>query len=195
VVTLWKSKNITLIIVFAVLGLVYGLCDSNGLLITWIPGVNFLFIIGYAIFISSQLLLCGAGRRWRFFISSVLFVFLITPTNFAGTPFDLLFRMPINSHCFSHWFILQQFLWIIWSHNKLFWWTILVSVEYNAIGPFLSILIYHFLYPPNFVASFINLVLLMLPVIIIESIAGGYVGHKIYGRIKKRKLFPQLKSP
>ena len=192
---MWKSKDITLIIVFAVLGLIYTVFVAQmGYLITGILGVNFLFIIGYAIFISSQLLLY-AGRRWRFFISSVLFVFLIIPTNFAGTPFDMLSRTPLMIHAFFVDLLFNSIYGFFESHNKLFWWTILVSIEYNMINPFFSILIYHFLYPPEYVASFINVVLLMLPVIIVESIGGGYIGYKIYERIKNGKYFLQLKSP
>jgi hypothetical protein len=186
-----KSKEITLIIIFAVLGFVYTVFVAQiGYLITGIPGVNFVFIIGHVILISSQLLLY-AGRRWRFFISSVLFVFLIIPTNFAGTSFDMLSRIPLVIHAFFADLFFNSIYGFFESHNKLFWWTILVSIEYNVLNPFFSILLYQFLYPPQFVASFINVVLLMLPVIIVESIFGGYMGYKIYERIKNGKYFPQ----
>jgi hypothetical protein len=182
---LWKSKDLTLIIVFAVLGLAYTVFVAQmGYLITGISGVNFLFIIGYAIFISSQLLMYE-GRKWRFLVSTILFALLIIPTHFAGTPYNILPRIPIVVNAFFTDLIFNNAYGFFESRNKLFWWTILVSLEYNVTSPFLSIVLYYLFYPPEFVAAFINVVLLMLPVIIIESIAGGYLGYKVYERVEK----------
>jgi hypothetical protein len=182
---MWKSSDITLIIIFAVVGLVYTVIVGQiGYLITGTPGINFFFIIGYVIFTSSQFLLYE-GRRWRFFISSVLFVFLITPTNFAGTPFDIMGRTPLVINAFFADLVVNSSYGFFRNHNKLFWWIIFVSVGYNGISPFLSIFIYSFFYPPEFVATFSNTVLLMLPVIVIESIVGGYLGYKVYERVKQ----------
>lgn len=177
--------ELTLVIVFAALGLAYTLVVAQiGYFITGIQGAGFLFIIGYTIFISSQFLLFK-GRRWRYFVSTTLFVLLITPTNFAGAPFDIIARVPIIIHAFFADLFFNSVYRFFESHNKLFWWTILLSVEYNIVTPFLSILFYNFLYPPEFVGTFTSAVLFMLPVIVIESIAGGYLGHKVYQRAEK----------
>jgi hypothetical protein len=182
---MWKSRDITLILIFAAVGLVYTVTVAQiGYLITGIPGMNFFFIIGHVIVISSQFLLFE-GRRWRFFVSTILFVFLIIPTNFAGTPFDIIARMPIIIHAFFADLFFNSFYSFFERHNKLFWWAILLSLEYNIVNPFFSILFYSYLYPPEFVATFSNTVLLMLPVIVIESIVGGYLGYKVYERTKK----------
>jgi hypothetical protein len=182
---MWKSSDITLILIFAVVGLVYAVFVAQiGYLITGIPGINYFFIIGYAIFTSAQFLLYE-GRRWRFFVSTTLFVLLIIPTNFAGAPFDIIARSPLLIYAFFADLVVNSTYGFFESHNKLFWWTIFVSVGYNMISPFLSIWIYSFFYPSEFVETFSNIVLLMLPVIVIESIAGGYLGYKVYERTKQ----------
>jgi hypothetical protein len=182
---LWKSSELTLIIVFAALGLAYTIIVAQmGYLITGIQGANFLFIIGYVIFISSQFLLFK-GKKWRYFVSTVLFVLLITPTNFAGAPFDIIARIPIIISAFFADLLFNSVYGFFERHNKLLCWTILLSVEYNVVTPVLSILFYNFFYPPEFVQKFTSAVFFMFPVIIIESIVGGYFGYKIYNRIEK----------
>ena len=182
---LWKSVELALVTIFGALGLVYTVTVGQiGQYITGIPGANFLFIIGYVIFISSQFLLYK-GKKWRYFVSTVLFVLLITPTNFAGAPFDIIARIPIIIHAFFADLLFNSVYGFFEKDNKLLWWTILLSLEYNILNPFFSILFYSFLYPPEFVETFTNAVLFMFPVIVIESIVGGYVGYKIYSRVEK----------
>jgi hypothetical protein len=182
---LWRSVELALVIVFAALGLAYTIIVAQmGYFITGIQGANFLFIIGYVIFISSQFLLFK-GKKLRYFVSTVLFVLLITPTNFAGAPFDIIARIPIIIHAFFADLFFNSVYGFFERHNKLFWWTILLSVEYNVVTPVLSILFYSFFYPPEFVETFTSAVLFMFPVIIIESIAGGYLGYKVYSKVEK----------
>ena len=38
---------------------------------------------------------------------------------------------------------------------------------------------------PEVVEKFVEVILLLSPVIIVESIAGGYIGYKIFERVKK----------
>ena len=189
-VKIWDSRDLTLVIVFAVIGMLYSVFVAQmALLITGIQGVHLFFIIGYAIFITAQMLLYE-GRRWRFSVSSILFALLTTPTSFTGAPFDVLARIPIVINASISDLIFNSIYAHFKKRNKLFWWSILLSVEFNIINQFVSMLVYYLLaylqfYPTEFFTSFINIAVLMLPVIIIESIAGGYIGHKVYERIKK----------
>ena len=69
--------------------------------------------------------------------------------------------------------------------NKLVLWAILVSVEFILVDAFLRISTFPFYMPLQYTVTFFNVTLLLLPVIILEASAGGYIGHKIYLRIKK----------
>jgi len=42
-------------------------------------------------------------------------------------------------------------------------------------------------YSPEYASTFVGIFLMMLPVIIIESAAGGYLGFKIYDIISNRR--------
>ena len=62
------------------------------------------------------------------------------------------------------------------------------AVEYNLASPYIGIIFNHVFYPPEYVAAFANAVMLMAPIIVIESLAGGYMGYKVYQRTKKVQI-------
>jgi hypothetical protein len=182
---MFTSKELTQIIVFAILGLIYTVfAGQMGYVVTGIPGANFLFIVGYVTITSIQFLLYE-GKRWRYFISTTLFVLLIFPTNFAGTAFSITTRIPIILVAFIFDLCANSFYGFFARRNKLFEWNLLTCLCYHISSPFISILTYYVFTPPEFVTMFINGTLLMLPVIIIETIIGALVGYKVYERVKK----------
>ena len=109
---------------------------------------------------------------------------LTLPTSFLGAPFDMLARIPLILNAIIVDLLFSSNYRFFKSRNKLLWLTIIVSVEYNALNPFFSMLFYFLFYPPPVLAAFIDIVLILLPVIIIESIVGGYIGYKVYERVK-----------
>ena len=73
--------------------------------------------------------------------------------------------------------------------NRLLMWAIIATVEFWILNPFISgYLIKPLFFSPEYITKFIEVALLLLPVIIIESIAGGYIGYKIYRRLKESPL-------
>jgi hypothetical protein len=154
-------------------------------MITGIPGANYVLIIVFAIQTSFALLMYQ-GRRWRFFAQMTLATFLIIPTYIGGIPFDLLSKMNWIVNSFQCDLLFNSVYRTFKKRNKLVWWAILVSVELWSLNPFFGLIIKSLLlYPPEFMMKFIGLLPFLLPVIIAECIAGGYLGHKIYERIKK----------
>jgi hypothetical protein len=185
---MWNSKDLTLIIVFAALGTVYTVFVTHAAnQMTGITGASFLFIIGYAVFISAQLLLFR-GKRWRFLVSSTIFVVLIIPTSFAGAPFDVLARIPVIISAATLDFMFNSVYGFFEKRNKLLLLTLIFAVEYNLASPYIGIIFNHVFYPPEYVAALANAVMLMAPIIVIESIAGGYMGYKVYQRTKKVQI-------
>jgi hypothetical protein len=67
-------------------------------------------------------------------------------------------------------------------------WSVLGSLVFWVLLPFFSLLIRPLFYSLEAVALFANVVFLLLPVIIIESVAGGYLGYRIFLRLRKGKL-------
>lgn len=181
---MWQSKDLASVIIFAVLGLIFTLfVTQTATLITGEPRVGYFFIIGYAIFISAQLLLFE-GRRWRFAVSSILFVFLIIPTSFAGAPFDVLARVPLMFNAIVTDLLFTSIYGFFRMGNKLLLLSIMISIEFHSAVQFFSMLFLYLFYPLQALTAFINILLFVFPVIIIESLVGGYIGYIVYQRVK-----------
>ena len=182
---MWKSRDFALIILIAVVNFVFTIFVGQlAWLFTGIPGSNMLFSIGYAI-LTSFALLAFEGRRWRFFVQSILVVLLTLPTYLAGAPFDVIARTPVIINAFHGDLLFNSIYGSFKKRNKLLWWAILVAVEYMLMNPILGAIIWPLFYPPEFVATMISATIFLLPVIVIECTAGGYLGYKVYERVKK----------
>jgi hypothetical protein len=183
----WSSRDIALIISISVMSFVYAAFVSQlGNLITGIVGFNYLFTLGHAILISVAILLYE-GRRWRFLFQSVLVALLFIPTYQAGTPFDVLARIPIIINTFLGDLVFNSLYSFFRKLNQLKLWAILTVTTFWICSPFLFMLNLYLFYPPERLIPFWNTLLLMLPVIIIESIIGGYLGYNIYERVKNNR--------
>jgi len=182
---MWKSRDVALVVLFAVLSVVYiYLVGQLGWLFLGIPGSNMALIIGGAI-INSVALLMFEGRRWRFLLMQLIFVLLILPTYLVGTPFNILPRIPTIINAIHADILYNSIYGYFKNKNKLKTWTILTQVEFFLINPLLTGIAFIYLFPPAFVSTFINVVLLLLPVSISESVIGALIGFKLYQKIRK----------
>lgn len=152
-------------------------------LITGIRGIAYAFDIVYSI-IQSVSWLMFEGRRWRIVTQGLLLSLLaltvipvwIPPVAIATIVNMFIVDLVFNSfHGFFErkkmllqWLILGQVYY--WSTHSL--WVLLFS---SLFYPFEALL-------ENW---FIPIMSVMLPVVIIEAVAGSYIGYKIYGRVEK----------
>jgi hypothetical protein len=189
VVLMWSSRDISLIITFSALTLIFGvLIGRVPDLITGIAGIGYVFTIVYSI---SQSVLWSLfeGRRWRILVK-VLIVRLISL--FLFTSGNLSYIIPPTLATILNSAIIDIFFNSFYSYfkrkNKLFWWIILAQLYFWSthtlwILVFTSIL--YFPFESVIQYWFIPVALVMLPIMIIEAIIGGSIGYKIYRRVEK----------
>ena len=185
---MWSSKDIALIIVLAATSFAYSMSVAQlPNLITGIVGLNYFFMFGHGIVISFGFLIYN-GKRWRVAFQSTILALLFIPTFAMGTPFDILARMPMILAGFLGDFILNSFYQNFKNKNKLMWWSILAALFNILLTPILTTLNMYLFYSPEVFTSFVTVITFLSPVIIIESIVGGYIGYKVFERIERTKL-------
>ena len=180
-----SSRDLALVIVFAVMSFTFMLLIGQvPRLITGIPGIGYAFTIVYAIN-QAVAVLMYEGRRWRIFSQGLLVGLLA-----------LLF-IPALDPAISMATILNSFIVdVVFNSvygsfkrkNRLLWWATLSLVYYYATHSLWIVLFSSLLFYPFEVVMknwFIPIMSVMLPVMILEAIAGGYLGYKIYRRIEK----------
>jgi hypothetical protein len=184
----WDSKDIAFVVIFSVLNFVYSaLVGQLARLFSGIAGSNLLLIIG-GVIINAFTLLYFDGRRWRFALTNILFALLTIPTNFSGVPFDVVGRIPIFIVPFITDILFNSLYGFFKRKNQLFFWVIFDMLVFFLITPFSYSLFFSCFYAPDVASAFINTVLLLLPVVIIESIIGAVVGYRIFQRLKRSGL-------
>jgi hypothetical protein len=153
-------------------------------LITGIPAIGYAFNIFYAI-TGSIALLMYEGRRWRIFTQSLLFnslaIFLVRIYTPIAAVVSILASFIMDV-------VFNSFYESFRKRNKLLWWGILSQVYSHTTQPVWTLLFVSvFLAPFEAVLStwFFPVICMVLPVIIIEAIAGGYLGYKTYLRVEK----------
>ena len=185
---MWKSRDLALVIVLAVVSFIYTVfLGQLGNLFTGILGLNYLLIIGHAVIISFSFLVYE-GRRWRFLLQGILVALLTTPTFQSGVPFDLLARAPIIVGSFFSDIIFNSIYSYFRTHDKLKLWAILVPVGHLLITPFTLALNLFLFYPSEAFSLYVEVFLLLLPVTMTEAVIGGYLGHKIFEKMMKDKI-------
>lgn len=188
--TLVNSKDLALTLVFAVLNFVFlVLIAQVPYLITGLPGVGYVFNIFYNIIFSFSLLYYE-GKRWLFLLQNVIFqlLSLVLPGTFAPT--FLVAKIPFLINVIVLDIVFNSLYDFFRKNNNLVWWSILGQVYFWTIQPFLVLL---FLSLFNFIegvstAWFIPIMSIMLPIMIIEAIVGGYIGFRIYDRFEKAQI-------
>jgi hypothetical protein len=180
-----NTRDLALIIFFAVLNFIFmAVIGQVANSITGIPGIGYAFIIFYSI-IASVAWLMYEGRRWRIFAQGLLFnslAVLFIPSRRSPTVIGAILNVLIVDLIFDSVYGFFE------KKNKLLWWIILLQVFFWAIAPLWDVLFLSlFVYPLESVLKvwFIPIMSLMLPVMMIEAVAGGYMGYKIYRRVGK----------
>lgn len=153
-------------------------------LITGIPGITYAFHIVYSI-LQSVSWLMFEGRRWRIVAQGLLISLLaltIIPVWTPAIALSTIVNMLIVDLVFN------SFHGFFEKKKMLFQWLILGQVYYWSTHSLWVLLFSSLLFYP-FEALlknwFIPIMSVMLPIMIIEAIAGGYLGYQIYRRVKK----------
>ncbi|PVX26455.1 MAG: hypothetical protein CW691_01430 [Candidatus Bathyarchaeum sp.] len=179
-----ESRDLTLIVCLAVLGFVISASIVQmAHLLTGIPGVTYFFTILLSLQTSLSLLIYE-GRRWRFLSQITLYTFLIIPTPIGGVAFDLFSKIQMIANAFFVDTIFNSVYGTFKKKDKLRLWAILSAVVFRVMNPSFGLMIKPFFFPPEFAFRILNILYWIVPVIAVESIAGGYLGHKIFIRLK-----------
>lgn len=179
-----ESRDLMLIVCLAVLGFVISASIVQmAHLLTGIPGASYFFTILLSLQTSLSLLMYE-GRRWRFLVQMTLFTFLIIPTPIGGVPFDLFSKIQMIANAFLVDMIFNSIYGTFKKQDKLRSWAILSAVVFWVMNPFFGLMIKPFFFPPDFAFRILNILFWILPLITVQSIAGGYLGHKIFMRLK-----------
>ena len=185
---MWKSKDIAIVIIIAAVSFAYTVFVGQlGNLLTGIQGLNYLFIVGHAIFISFGFLMYE-GRRWRLLLQGILAALLTLTTYLSGAPFDPLSKIPMIATSFFGDLIFNSLYNFFKKRNRLIWSAILVAIGYVLMLPVFVTLNMSLFYRPQALTMYINVYLLLLPVTIIETIVGAVIGNMIYRRVRKEKV-------
>jgi hypothetical protein len=191
----WSSKELALIVILASTGFVYSLLLVQlPNLITGVVGLNYFFIFGHGIIISLSFLIYN-GKRWRFTFQATLLALLLIPTFSMGAPFDVLARMPMILSSFLGDLVFNSLHQIFKTNNKLMWWGIFAALFGISLNLGLTFLNLYLFYLPESLTSFVSVVTLLSPVILVESAIGGYIGYKVFKRITQSKLLDQTVNP
>ena len=160
---MWKSRDLALVIMLAVVSFIYSVFVGQlGNLLTGIYGLNFLFYIGSAIFISFGFL-AYRGRRWRLLLQGMLVALLTLPTYFSGAPFDVLARIPMILNSLFADVVYNTGYNYFEKNHRLRWLSILLGVGFIVTSPF-----------------FVTLN-------IIEGAIGGAIAYQIFFKLEKEK--------
>jgi hypothetical protein len=185
---MWKSKDIAIVIIIAAVSFAYTVFVGQlGNLLTGIQGLNYLFIVGHAIFISFGFLMYE-GRRWRLLLQGTLAALLTLTTALSGAPFDVVSKIPMILTSFFGDLIFNSFYAFFKKRNRLDWLAIFVALGYVLMLPFFVALNMSIFYTPQALTLYISVYMLLLPVTIVETVVGGYIGNMIYKRVSKEKV-------
>lgn len=179
-----NTRDLTLIIMFAVLSLIFmTLIGQVPNLITGIPGIGYVFTITYSI-LQSVTWLLYEGRRWRILTQGSLFSLLALFLVPAWTQLSAIVTI-LNMFIVD--LVFNSFYESYKKKNKTRWWILLAQVYYWATHPLLLLPFSTLFFPfEGFLNNwFIPIMSVMFPVVIVEAIAGSYLGYKIYLRVEK----------
>ena len=180
-----KTRDLILVVLFAVLSFVaWGTLGQLPVTLTGIVGISYAFLILHAI-PQAVALMFFEGRRWRFFLMHALFALLSLPTNLGGAPFDLTFRLPIIATGLIADIVVNSFYEMAKRKDRLKLWITLGNAFRWGIDPFIGLVIFSFYLPVNVIAFYLSFYVLLTPLVITEGAVTGYIGYKIYNRVKR----------
>ena len=180
-----KTRDLTLVVLFAVLSFAaWGTLGQLPVTLTGIVGISYAFLILHAI-PQAVALMFFEGRRWRFFLMHTLFALLSLPTNLGGAPFDLTFRLPIIVTGLIADIVVNSFYKMAKRQDRLRLWITLGNAFRWGIDPFIGLVIFNLYLPVDIIALYLSFYVLLTPLVVAEGAVTGYIGYKIYNRVKK----------
>ncbi len=183
---MWGSKDLSLVAILAALtSLTAASIGQMGYIISGLRGTNSIFTILFAIQISFALLMYQ-GRKWRFLLQMTIFTVIITPTNYGGAPYDFFGKTYFIMAAFLTDAVSSNFYQLLKQKNKLKLYAVLAGSLFFTLEIVLSIAITIAFYTSQ-AAGLIFVFTLLIPLVIVEAIAGSYLGYKIYRRINQEK--------
>ena len=178
-----NSRDLALIVMFAAISFVFNASVGQiPSLITGIPGIAFVFTIVYSI-IQSVAYLMYEGRRWRILAQALLLNLLYLLFIRSWTP-------PVVMATITNMFIVDLIFNSLYGKfkrdNRLFRWILALQVYSWITYSFMALPFLLLIIPMEaVVAYFVTVVIVWLPIIIVEAVAGSYIGYKIYRRVEK----------
>ena len=168
---------------FAILVFVVRLLIDRGIGMIDIPGIGYILSVFFSI-IYSLAFLMYKGRRWRLFSQALLSTFLyLIFINSTFRPTEIAALLNI----FTADIVFNSLYGSFERKNKLLWVTNIFQVYYGTIQTLLLLVFYSILFYPfdAFLNNwFIPIISAMLPILILEGLAGGFIGYQIYRRVK-----------
>ena len=183
-----STREIGLIIVFAVILVVFRLFIGRIVAMIQIPpfgtSIGYLMSIFYST-IHSLAFLMYKGKRWRLFsqalLSTLLYLVFVNPS-IQGT------EMATVTNLFIVDVVFNSFYGFFEKKKKLLWLIIIFQVYYwatHAIWNLLYLSIFFYPFEGLINNWFIPVMLLLIPIMVIEGLIGGFTGYKIYKRVEE----------
>jgi len=181
---MWSSKDVSLIIIFASLGLAFqATIKELPQLMTGIPGIGYILSIGNVIIINTAFLMFE-GKRWRFAFFGALYTLLISVV-FALVGSNVVLRsLPMVIGIVIQDIIYNSFYNYFAEQNRLKWLSIIIGVQGLFTDVLLRIIVFTPFFSSSIVAAFINATLVMSPILLFNSVVGGYLAYFIYKRTR-----------
>ena len=183
-----SSREIGLIIVFAVLLVVFRFLIGRVVAAIQIPpfgsSTGYLLSIFYSM-IHSLAFLTYRGKRWTLFsqalLSTLLYLIFVNPTLQAVEMATVTNLLIVDV-------VFNTFYGLFEKKNKLFWLIMIFQVYYWTTHSiwllvYSSIFFYSFEVMMNY--WFIPIMSILIPIMVVEGIIGGFTGYKIFKRVEK----------
>ena len=107
----------------------------------------------------------------------------------GANPIALLSRIALIINAFVLDLVFNSFYCSFKKKNKLVWWSIIGQVYYWSTDSFWLVLVSLLFYPWEGVIGTWSIIMpVMLPIMVVEAILGGYLGHQIYQRVKNIQI-------
>ena len=180
-----KTRELSLIILFGVTAFIYQ--SSIGqlpLIITGIPGLGFILVIGLRIIFGTAFLIFE-GKRWRYFMCYIIFCFLLSFVHLFLIPYYIFANIPSLINSFIGDLFFNSFYKKFQRQNWLKWLVMVQLTFSSTLDIFLRILILPILMPPEFTSIFTVVTITLLPLVMFYGLIGGYVAFKIYSMVDK----------
>ncbi|MEJ2242796.1 MAG: hypothetical protein P8Y18_11750 [Candidatus Bathyarchaeota archaeon] len=185
---MWSSKEITLVIIFAAISLIYSATVIQiPKFLTGIIGLGYILGFGMVIILNVAFL-SFEGSRWKFISVVIIERMLLSVILVYMGPTIFIKSIPLFAGKFIQDVIFNTIYGYFKKRNKLLWLTIIFSVTGLILDVIFRILLFPFLISPEYTTSFIGTVSIMFPLIIFNGLFGGFLGHQIYNRIKSSSI-------